>query len=53
MAETLVVATGEDFGGYNGAYNRAMVALDPRHAGHPRANQQGALSQDMDSAPRR
>ena len=46
----LVVATGEDFGGYNGPYNRAMVALDPLTLAVQGANQQGQLDQDKDYA---
>jgi outer membrane protein assembly factor BamB len=49
-AETLVVATGEDFGGYNGPYNRALVALDPLGLMIRQANQQGPLDKDSDYA---
>ena len=47
---TLAVATGEDYGGYNGPYNRAMVALDPLTLAIQGANQQGQLDQDKDYA---
>jgi outer membrane protein assembly factor BamB len=48
--ETLVVATGEDYGGYNGPYNRALVALDPASLMIQQANQQGPLDKDSDYA---
>ncbi|HEX9990527.1 MAG TPA: PQQ-binding-like beta-propeller repeat protein [Chloroflexia bacterium] len=44
----LVVATGEDFNGYNGPYNRAIVSLDPITLDILQANQQGELNQDAD-----
>jgi outer membrane protein assembly factor BamB len=46
--KTLVVATGEDFNGYNGAYNRAMVSLDPITLQIKEAHQEGALNRDVD-----
>jgi outer membrane protein assembly factor BamB len=44
----LAVATGEDFGGYEGPYNRAMVTLDPVTLEILQANKQGATDQDLD-----
>ncbi len=46
----LAVATGEDFGGYNGPYNRAIVALDALSLSIKGANQQGPLDEDKDFA---
>jgi outer membrane protein assembly factor BamB len=48
--QTLVVATGEDYGGYNGPFNRALVALDPLSLMVRQANQQGPLDNDSDYA---
>jgi outer membrane protein assembly factor BamB len=48
--QTLVATTGEDFGGYNGAYNRAMVALDPWSLAILDADQQGPTDADKDYA---
>lgn len=45
---TLVAVTGEDFGGYDGPYNRAIVALDPQTLNIRQANKQGATGQDLD-----
>jgi outer membrane protein assembly factor BamB len=45
---TLVAATGEDFAGYNGAYNRALVTLDPLTLAIRQANRQGATDVDED-----
>lgn len=47
---SLLVATGEDYGGYNGPYNRAMVSLDPISLAIRKANQQGPLREDRDYA---
>jgi hypothetical protein len=44
----LAVATGEDYGGYNGPYNRAIVSLDPASLGILGFHQQGATGQDLD-----
>jgi outer membrane protein assembly factor BamB len=44
----LAVATGEDFAGYDGPYNRAMVTLDPVTLEILQANKQGATDQDLD-----
>jgi outer membrane protein assembly factor BamB len=44
----LAVATGEDFGGYDGLYNRAIVTLDPATLEILQANKQGATDQDLD-----
>jgi outer membrane protein assembly factor BamB len=49
-AKTLVVATGEDYGGYNGPYNRAIVSLDPFSLLIRTANQQGPTDHDKDFA---
>ncbi len=45
---TLLVATGEDFAGYNGPYNRAIVSLDSRTLEIKQTHQQGSLNQDAD-----
>lgn len=45
---TLVVATGEDYGGYNGPYNRAMISLDPNTLAILQSFQEGATGQDLD-----
>ncbi|HEX8230421.1 MAG TPA: PQQ-binding-like beta-propeller repeat protein [Chloroflexia bacterium] len=47
-ARTLVVATGEDFEGYNGPLNRALLSLDVLSLDVIQANQQGALNDDQD-----
>jgi outer membrane protein assembly factor BamB len=46
----LVVATGEDYGGYNGPYNRALVSLDPITLDILQADQQGPTGGDVDYA---
>ncbi|MDQ3929150.1 MAG: PQQ-binding-like beta-propeller repeat protein [Chloroflexota bacterium] len=45
---TLVVATGEDFEGYDGPLNRALVSLDALRLDVLQSNQQGALNSDQD-----
>ncbi|HMA36234.1 MAG TPA: PQQ-binding-like beta-propeller repeat protein [Chloroflexia bacterium] len=45
---TLVVATGEDYNGYNGPYNRAIVTLDPLSLVIQQAQRWGATGQDYD-----
>ncbi len=45
---TLVVATGEDYGGYNGQYNRAIVSLNPITLEILQYNQQGSTGGDLD-----
>lgn len=45
---TLVVVTGEDYAGYNGQYNRAIVSLDPISLAIIQSNQQGSTGQDLD-----
>ncbi|HMA35003.1 MAG TPA: S-layer homology domain-containing protein [Chloroflexia bacterium] len=45
---TLVVATGEDYNGYDGPYNRALVTLDAGSLAIGQANKQGAPGQDLD-----
>ncbi len=45
---TLVVATGEDFQGYVGPYNQAIVLLDPLTLGVKSAHQEGQTSGDFD-----
>ena len=47
---TLVVTTGEDYGGYNGPYNRAIVSLDPITLDILQANRQGTTGGDVDFA---
>jgi outer membrane protein assembly factor BamB len=44
----LAVATGEDFDGYDGPYNRAMLILDPASLAILQADKQGATDQDLD-----
>jgi len=44
----LFAGTGEDYGGYNGPYNRAMVSLDPITLQILDSFQEGALGQDLD-----
>ena len=46
--QTLVVATGEDFNGYDGPYNRAMLTLDPVSLAIRQGNKQGGTSGDQD-----
>jgi outer membrane protein assembly factor BamB len=46
--QTLFVATGEDYGGYDGALNRALVSLDPVSLAVRQANKQGATDLDQD-----
>ena len=52
-ARTLLVATGEDFEGYDGPLNRALVSLDALSLDVIQSNQQGSLNKDHDwgSAP--
>jgi outer membrane protein assembly factor BamB len=45
---TLLVATGEDFEGYDGPYNRALVALDPATLEIRQADKQGVPNEDQD-----
>jgi polyvinyl alcohol dehydrogenase (cytochrome) len=45
---TLVAATGNDFGGYDGAYTRAMVTLDPLSMVIRSAYKEGAPDKDQD-----
>ena len=45
---TLVAATGEDYNGYNGAYTRAMISLDPASLSIVQHHQQGPPNQDAD-----
>jgi len=45
---TLLVATGEDFEGYDGPYNRALVALDPTTLEIRQADKQGVPNEDQD-----
>jgi hypothetical protein len=44
----MAVATGEDYGGYNGPYNRAIVALDPITLQILGSDQRGATGGDQD-----
>jgi outer membrane protein assembly factor BamB len=46
----LVVATGEDFGGYDGPYNRAMTSLDPLTLDILQVHKQGVVDADSDFA---
>jgi outer membrane protein assembly factor BamB len=46
----LFITTGEDYGGYNGPYNRAMVAMDPLTLQILKSNQQGNTGGDVDYA---
>ncbi|MDQ6693949.1 MAG: PQQ-binding-like beta-propeller repeat protein [Chloroflexota bacterium] len=48
--KTLAVSTGEDFAGYNGPFNRALVTLDPAGLAVRQANQQGPTGGDRDFA---
>jgi outer membrane protein assembly factor BamB len=43
-----MAATGEDFAGYNGPYNRALVSLDPLTLAIRQANRQGTTDVDED-----
>jgi eukaryotic-like serine/threonine-protein kinase len=45
---TVVVATGEDFEGYDGPYNRALVSLDPETLDIRQADKQGVTNEDED-----
>jgi outer membrane protein assembly factor BamB len=45
---TVVVATGEDYDGYDGPYNRAMVTLDPVDLDFKQSNKQGVTDADAD-----
>jgi len=47
-AKMLAVATGEDFNGYDGPYNRAMLILDPTTLAIQQADKQGATDEDLD-----
>src|SRR5690242_5886464 len=46
--KTVIAVTGEDYNGYNGPYNRALVTLDPLTLAIQQANQQGGLNGDFD-----
>jgi outer membrane protein assembly factor BamB len=46
----LFITTGEDYGGYNGPYNRAMVAMDAITLQILKSNQQGNTGGDVDYA---
>jgi outer membrane protein assembly factor BamB len=45
---TLVVATGEEDGGYDGPYNRAVVSMDPTTLEIRQADKEGASDLDLD-----
>ncbi len=45
---TLVVATGNDFNGYNGPYTRAVISLDPMTLDIKQAGQEGDAERDFD-----
>jgi len=47
---TLFVATGEDFGGYDGPFTRALVALEPGSLVALQVNKQGTAGLDQDWA---
>jgi outer membrane protein assembly factor BamB len=47
-ASTVVVATGNDFGGYDGPYTRALVALDPTTLTILASRQEAVPNQDLD-----
>lgn len=47
-ARTLLVATGEDFEGYDGPLNRALVSLDALSLDVKQSDKQGALNSDHD-----
>jgi outer membrane protein assembly factor BamB len=44
----VVVATGNDFGGYDGPYTRALVALDPASLTILASRKEGVPNQDLD-----
>jgi len=44
----LAVATGEDFGGYDGPFNRALLILDPTTLAILQADKQGVTDEDLD-----
>ncbi len=46
--QTLVVATGNDFGGYDGPYTRALVSMDPITLAIRDARQEAAPGLDLD-----
>jgi outer membrane protein assembly factor BamB len=46
----LALATGNDFGGYDGPYTRAMLILDPTSLAILQADQQAVSGQDLDFA---
>jgi outer membrane protein assembly factor BamB len=46
--QTLFVATGEDYGRYDGPYNRALVSLEPGTLRILQADKQGESGQDQD-----
>ncbi|HVG00470.1 MAG TPA: PQQ-binding-like beta-propeller repeat protein, partial [Chloroflexia bacterium] len=52
-ARTLLVTTGEDFEGYDGPLNRALISLDALSLDVIQSNKQGSLNKDHDwgSAP--
>ncbi len=44
----VIIATGEDYNGYDGPYNRAMAVLDPGTLQIVAANKQGGTNEDLD-----
>jgi outer membrane protein assembly factor BamB len=44
----VIIASGEDYNGYDGPYNRAMMVLDANTLQVLAANKQGATGQDLD-----
>ncbi|MEO8288436.1 MAG: PQQ-binding-like beta-propeller repeat protein [Chloroflexota bacterium] len=44
----LAVVTGEDYGEYDGPFNRAMTTMDPQSLGFTQTNKQGPVHQDSD-----
>jgi len=44
----LIIATGEDYNGYDGPYNRAMMVLNPSTLQVLAANKQGGTNGDLD-----
>lgn len=46
--QTLVVATGEDYAGYDGPYNRAIVSMDPTTLQIRQADKEGVTGLDLD-----
>lgn len=44
----VLVATGNDFGGYNGPYTRAIVSMDPGSLGILDSHREAAAAQDLD-----